>query len=224
MTFCANCGEEQCGVKCKDNKILCPKCDIECHGEFTGIHELATYVAKITNTDGNSAKTRGKSDSDLVDIKRSLEFLCFSMDQINKRNSKNDLLTLELNKKVNKLSETVVAKDKLIINLEFRVSELEHSAQKNNVLVQGLNLQSYAQVVGEVNASNEETALQEPLVHKFITFAKKDLNVNLGTDDIEAIFPIGINKGDERRRPFLVKFRTLQKKVEFYKAKSNFGF
>ena len=167
-------------------------------------------------------KGQVQDEKDMPPINLSLQFLCQSMDYFHKKDIQNDIKFKEMTKKLDSLSEDMVKKDKEIAALNSRVKELEQNNKRNNLIVNGIDFQSYAMAT---NPGNNQNAMDKQvtasnrdiMVEKFSRFAKDKLSLEMKKSDIQQITPIKSKNGS--RKSTKIVFTTQEKKREVYAAK-----
>ena len=157
-------------------------------------------------------------NTDIADIKSSLQFLCKSVDELKQSNTTNE-------NKINDLLKSIKAKDERIEQLEHRVNDLEQHSRKRNVIVTGLNMHSYSHTATRTRSARTSTQMNDgddisessAMRKNFVKFAQEKMNVSLAEIEITAIHDLPKRK--DGTTPLIVQFLSTDKKTELMRKR-----
>ena len=161
---------------------------------------------------------------DIADMKASLNFLCKTMDDVQKANKENERKFAELLQSLKQKDEKIEVLEQKVDVLENSLDEIEQYSRKKNIIVTGINLHSYAksaevdttagarkarkqQEVEELN-TNETATMRK----NFVNFAKTKLNVEVDVIEITAIHDLPRRK--DGTQPIIVQMMSNDRKTE----------
>lgn len=149
------------------------------------------------------------TDEELEEIKKSLNFMSEEITTI----SKQQKVIMDLFEEIKDLRRQNEEKDKKIVMLEGRVSELEQYSRLNDVIVTGLETKhrTYARVTATENGdpSEQEINYLEKQVIEF--FGSKGIKVE--SKDIEGCHPLP-RKNKNQKNAIIIRFVNRKQKKE----------
>lgn len=217
-TCCYVCKAEESDTvildSCQDEETRCRKCKrIYLNGSRSPIMPLTT------DNNGSSGSTEIEDD-DISEIKKSLKFLCQQTVENEKKMNKLLNTVTGLTNNVNTLERQLVEKDVLIKDLTDRVETIEQNDKLNNLVINGVQFQSFADIVNDRDHDTDriqpKANKEDTMASNFIKFAREKLEVTVNRNDIVKIYPISSNKETRSSR---ITLNSREKKAELFSAK-----
>ena len=132
-----------------------------------------------------SASHQDTETESIIEIRKSLTFLCELFDEIKQQNA-------STNRRISELTAIINDKDAIIEKLESQINDLAQNSKRKNIITTGLNLHTYVTML--VNATSTMPSTQHSdnndsatMNTNFVTFANERLGTILQPYDITAI-------------------------------------
>lgn len=157
------------------------------------------------------SRQRKNASENSEDIKKSIDLLFEEVTAV-RRHQENLLALVE---EVKTLRLQIEAKNKRIVDLEWRVNELEQYSRMNDLVITGLPIKprSYARAV--VGDNGDEPELESRLVEQQVESFLQSKGVELNLDHIEACHPLP--RKSSSKPVVIVRFINRKNKIALLK-------
>lgn len=236
-TVCYDCKAEESDYvqigSCPDEEIRCNVCREKRWPRKDKVKQPSKMVnyMQLLREDSDTEEDLTKNISL---IKKSLSFICETMDYFQKQDIKNQEKFKVLSSDVAGLKKQMTVKDEEVQSLSSRLEDLEQRDKINNIIVSGIELKTFgmaventastAQVHPSQRNGNGKEEEKEPspsnrdiMIEKFAVFAKDKLDVVIVKSDIQQIIPLKSKDGSSKTTKIV--FATNEKKREVFTAK-----
>ena len=162
-------------------------------------------------------------DSDISDIKQSLDHLCKTFDDMKATTTKNEQQLAELMKLLKQKYDKIIQLTTRIDNPESTVSSLEQNSKRKNIIATGLNIHSFAHCAQTQPTSSSDSPADQTIDESatmkinFIAFAHDKLHVDIPEIEITAIH--NLPKRKDGTTPISIQFLSSDKRTEIMRKR-----